>query len=515
MIVIMIIISLIGWGKTETRTVTFECLPWEAPTGGDDCSKCQEDSERACTEYRCQSLGQACVLINSQSEFPECKSIPKENIAPTIFVVNASEGYKFEDIEEDGATLVGESKECIQEFTPVNFTLGTSENAQCIASFTIPSSKTFDDMDNSFYSAEGNSFTINHTFVINMPSLDSLSEYDILGDLRNQYADMHMYFRCKDYWGNYNIDEYIINFCVNDGPDLTPVSSITAVPKSETTILYGTKEKEVSFYLNEPAECKYSNSSETKYENMEYSMDCETDISKYTSMGWQCKMNMNLSNEENKIYVRCKDQPWLKGTENETNRNANQEDYEYVLYVSGSELNITSVYPNGSLERGTGYNSVKLEVKTKGGAYDGISTCYFGNNYGTIFSETYSTSHTHNLTIMNGTYNIPVKCQDEVGNTAANQINFTIDYQTSAPIAVRTYAQGSNIILITNKNAECYYNLETCSFDITNGTSMTTGLSTIHTAPWNVGKIYHIKCKDIWGNTNSGCAIEVRGTQSL
>lgn len=514
-IVIIIIISILGWGKTETRTVTFQCLPWEAPTGGDDCSKCQEDSEKTCTEYRCKSLGQACVLLNPEKEFPECKSLPKETIAPTIFIVNASEGYKFEDIEKNGATFLGESKECIQEFTLVNFTLGTNESAQCIASFTLPNSKTFDSMNNSFYPVEGNSFTINHTFGINMPSLDSLSEYDILGDLKEKYANMHMYVRCKDYWGNYNIDEYIINFCVNDGPDLTPVSSITPVPASKTTLLYGEKEKNVSFYLNEPAECKYSNSSEVEYKNMNYSMTCKTNISEYTSMGWQCQMIMNLSNEENKIYVRCEDQPWLKGTANESNRNSNQEDYEYVLYVSGSELNITSISPNGSLERGTGYNSVKLEVETKGGAYDGISTCYFGNNYGTVFSETYSAVHTHNLTIMNGMYNIPIKCQDEVGNTAKSQINFTIDYQTSAPIAVRTYAQGSNIVLITNKNAECYYNLETCSFDITNGTSMTTGLSTIHTAPWNIGKIYYIKCRDIWGNTNSGCAIEVRGTQSL
>jgi hypothetical protein len=111
---------------------------------------------------------------------------------------------------------------------------------------------------------------------------------------------------------------------------------------------------------------------------------------------------------------------------------------------------------------------------------------------------------------MNGTYNIPIRCKDEVGNTATSQINFTIDFQTSAPIVVRTYAEGNNLIVLTNKKAECYYNLENCDFNLVNGTSMTTGLSITHKVPWSIGKTYHIKCKDAWGNTNTGCAIEVQ-----
>ncbi len=44
---------------TTTKTVTFDCMPWQAPNGGYDCDRCNEDA-RPCSEYRCRSLGQSC-----------------------------------------------------------------------------------------------------------------------------------------------------------------------------------------------------------------------------------------------------------------------------------------------------------------------------------------------------------------------------------------------------------------------------------------------------------------------
>ena len=36
---------------------------------------------------------------------------------------------------------------------------------------------------------------------------------------------------------------------------------------------------------------------------------------------------------------------------------------------------------------------------------------------------------------------------------------------------------------------------------------MTSGLSTMHSATWNPGQTYHIKCGDIWDNENPSCMI--------
>ncbi|MFH1365376.1 MAG: hypothetical protein ABIH28_02220, partial [archaeon] len=510
---IMALISLSGWGKTEMRTVSFTCQQWEAPLGGDDCAKCNDNPRKPCTEYRCSSLGQACVLLNPEAEFPTCKSLPKENIAPVISPGEPSEGYDFEDITENGLKIVGEKKECIQEFTPVSFTLKTDEFAQCIYSYILPESKVFEDMENADYPKEGNAFTENHTFGIFMPSIGSLSVYDLAGDLKEKYGKMNMYVRCRDYWGNYNIDEYIINFCVHSGPDITPVNHAytTTIPKNGAILKYGTAEVNMSMYINEPAECKYSNSSGKTFDEMENSMTCETDVMNPTNFGWECNTTMPTLGIENKIYIKCKDQPWLAGTPEEVNRTINQDDYLYALYVTETPLNITSVSPEGTLIRGFEPISLDLEVKTTGGSEDGIAYCYWGEERNILFYESYSRYHKQTLTtVIAGTYKFPIKCEDSAGNAAETEINFTVELDTSPPIVVRTYREGSNLVVLTNKLAECYYDFHTCDFDLENATSMTTALSTVHRAPWEPRRTYYVKCKDIWGNTNPWCAIRVQ-----
>ena len=514
MIVIMAVISLIGWGKTETKTVSFKCMPWEAPLGGDDCTKCNEDPTKPCTEYRCGSLGQACVLLNPESETPKCESVAKETIAPIISPGEPSPGYEFKEITKNGLSVIGNNTECITEFTPVSFTLKTNEYAQCVYSYTLPSSKVFEDMGELNYPKEANAFTINHTFGIFMPSISSLSVYDVTGDLKEKFGKMSMYVRCRDYWGNYNIDEYIANFCVNSGPDLTAVSHLytTTNPKTETTLKYGANTTNVIFYINEPAECKYSTSSEKNYDEMENSMSCETDVRRVTDFGWRCNTTMTTDKEENKIYVKCKDQPWLAGTINETNRNINQEDYEYVLYVSKTELNITSTFPTGTIENGFEPVSIDLGIKTSGGAEDGIATCYWGEHLDIPFWETgFSNNHKQTLsTVVDGEYSIAVKCEDIAGNIATSEINFVMNLDTSPPIVVRTYKEGEGLVALTDEESECSYTLDSCDFDINNASSMDSSFSIAHRAPWEQGKTYYIKCKDSWGNANPWCAIRIQ-----
>ena len=81
-VVIIAIVILSGWGKTKVVTVKFSCLPWQAPSSGDNCQKCNDDSSKPCTKYRCQSLGKACKLINKNTDKPICKSLVKESKPP-------------------------------------------------------------------------------------------------------------------------------------------------------------------------------------------------------------------------------------------------------------------------------------------------------------------------------------------------------------------------------------------------------------------------------------------------
>jgi hypothetical protein len=339
----------------------------------------------------------------------------------------------------------------------------------------------------------------------------------VTGDLKEKFGKMSMYIRCRDYWGNYNPEGYIVNFCIHSGPDKIPVNHFYTklIPPSSSILKYNQTEINISMYINEPAECKYSTSPEKTYDEMENTMTCETEVMNFTNLGWECnttmKMSSNISQLENNFYIKCKDQPWFKGTINETDRNINQEDYEYILYVSKTPLSITSISPTGKVVNGVEPFSVNLKVETAGGAKDGVSNCYFGEGLNTLFWETDSKIHTQTLNgMMSGNYSIPILCKDSSNNIAEAQINFTIELDTTPPMAIRTYREGESLVVLTDEKAECYYTFNTCDFDIANAIPMTTALSTSHKTSWETGKTYYIKCRDIWKNTNPWCAIRVQ-----
>ena len=63
------IVFIMLYKESEQKVVTYECLPWEAPSGGKSCEKCNADPFKPCTEYRCKALGQACQLLNPGTGF--------------------------------------------------------------------------------------------------------------------------------------------------------------------------------------------------------------------------------------------------------------------------------------------------------------------------------------------------------------------------------------------------------------------------------------------------------------
>ena len=511
--VVIIVFTLItGWGETEKKQVKFTCMPWQAPVGGDDCEKCNEDSLKPCTKYRCSSLGQACKLLNQRTENPICQSITYEPNPPMISPDKVqTSGYEFLNEETKRVEIRTIDGDCIHEFTPVLFSLKTDEFSQCKYEFGRTSN--YAEMNN--YPLEQNSFRLNHTFSFFMPSIDSLSVYNVSGDLREMFGNMNMYVRCQDYHGNFNLAEYSVNFCINSGPDLTPARIVYSEPKSNSFLKYGANETDLIIYLNEPAECRYDLVEGKTYGEMANSMQCKTELTDAKLYGWACSTVLTNLTNENNFYIKCKDKPWIQTPEDiieYQERNINSEDFVYNLYGTETELEIISTSPEGKIASGFAPASVDLEVETSGGMDNGKSTCYYewAGNWVQFF-ETFSDSHKQKgLNLMGGDFNIPIKCEDNAGNIDYKNISFGLDIDTAPPVVIRAYKSSGNLRLITDEKAECYYDFNRCNFNMDNATSMTTALSVNHYANWISGKTYHVKCRDIWENTNPDCAIIVR-----
>jgi len=553
---------LTGWGETEIRKTKFTCMSWQAPTfdnfadAQSNCEMCNGDALRPCTKYRCDSLGQTCKILNENEENPSCDSLEYE---PNPAVISPGEvltlNYAFQNSQTKSVEIISDrTDECIEEFTSVYFTLGTDEPAACKYSFKTPP-PTYEEMDDN-YPFEQGAYTEKHTFEIWMPSLDSLDAYDaedvvynveevygVDGDAIGITGNMNMHVRCKDYWKNFNIDPYVVKFCINSGNDGTAVNHALTVtdPKNPEILKYGTSEIDLTMWINEPAECRYDTIPNQDYEIMKNNMECETGVGDKGFRGWPCSTTLtNLANDINKFYIRCKDKPWVD-TEEEIEeygeRNVNQEDYEYVLDISESELKIDSVSFSTTFSDqtitilsgetftigGISYISVDMEVETSGGISNGESICFWGvledgNRY--PFYNTFSNIHTQLLTPrLEGTHINYIECEDDIENKANATAQFIISIDSDSPKVTRAYHKNGKLNLITDEDAECYYNLNGCIFDIDDANDATkfdsVGYSTKHSTDWIIEQTYYIKCKDVWDNQNTDCAIRVIPSRSF
>ena len=517
--VVMIYTAVIGWGDTKEERVEFKCMPWQPPTGGDDCELCNDNPLKPCSEYRCESLGKACKIINENTQNPKCIAITPEPNPPIITPTKVlTEDYEFQNQEIKRVEIRKNNGDCIKEYQEIIFQLKTDEYAQCKYSFN--QTPTYEDMEN--YPEELTLYDLNHTFRFKMPDIDSLT--DITGDAQRRYAESDLYIKCQDYHGNFNRDAFVIDICIKEENDMTPPIIKSFQPENNQFLEFGKNNSQLKIYLNKPATCRYSTSPGVPYEEMFQEMSCKTDTYNINDI-WTCNTALtNLKKGENNFYIKCKNKPWVE-TEEEIieygERVANTNDYSYTLHVSESLLHIDSIKINSEVKNidsgetiifgGTNYLTVELEVKTSGGAENGKATCFWAEGLTTSMLKTGSTIHKQTLNSRSkGNYKIPIKCQDKAGNTALNDAIFTLDIDNSPPIAVRAFKDGGNLKVITDEKAECYYDEHRCNFNLKNATSMTTALSNSHKTSWEPGTTYYIKCADIWNNQNPGCAIIVQ-----
>lgn len=516
-IVYIILMYLFGIGKVCKKVkVTYTCKQWVPPVGGKNCEKCNNDILKPCTKYRCQSLGQACEIVNEGTDQEMCVDLnPNDATSPKIspLLGNISEGYSYENIQANGFEIknLNQNDGCIEAFTPLTFGIKTDELARC--KFDFEHKENFEEMEEDFGS---NLLLINHTMIMLMPSPESLADYFEVPTsyILEKYGNLVIYVRCQDAHGNFNQAEYSIKMCLKQGPDKTPPYITSILPENGKYVKYGTTEQQVSLWTNEPAECRYDNK-DTAFDSMTGTMNCAIYLEDYDDRrgSWPCNFTLQNITSEKKIFIRCKDQPWLAG-ENESQRNAMQQSYEYILKVSTSELKIDEITPKGEIEAGVEPVSVTLQARTSGGAESGKARCQWedrNNGWSDYFIETDSSLHRSSpLPLVRGSYKIYVRCEDIAGNSAESFTEFTIDIDTSPPGITRVYYDG-NLKIMTDEEATCGYSLTDtrCNFDIENSTIMS-GNGREHSTDWQIERNYYIKCKDGYGNKPGGCSIVVR-----
>ena len=526
-IIVAVVLKLLGIGKVKKTTAVFTCEPWQAPPGGTDCHLCDKNSLIPCTNYRCESLGDSCRLINEGTKEQSCVDIsPNDNTVPTItpYEEALTKGYKIETTSK-GMMIRMEDNSCIPENTPVIIGIKTNEYTRC--KMAMEPGKDYENI-NEYY---GNSMKrMNHSQELFMPSAESIA-YEIADNLENpeemsieiikqrineQYNDYNIFIRCQDESGNANFDDYIINTCIEPRPDSKAPTISKSLPSDGSAVAYGSKEKIVKYWIDEPAECKWSNTEKTDYEDMTNSMRCSTSIEEREIYGWPCTANLTINNETNNYYIKCKDQPWLEGHENAENKRIISNDIKYTLSTTTTPLTITEITPTDSstIYGGVEPISITLKTRTDGGIAGGISTCKYSLNSGSyIFMKTTnSNSHEQIFDLMTrGDKEISIKCEDNAGNIAEKKTNFRIELDTTPPAITRAYKNNNGITIITDENSECAYTKNTCTYDFVDGTRIG-GTEKAHTLIPGEGDTgtYYIRCQDKFNNPRTGCTIILR-----
>ena len=520
MIIVAIILKVMGIGKTKTEKITFNCLPWQPPSGGEDCEKCNKDAMKPCSKYRCESFGASCSLLNEGTGNETCAWLDKyDTSAPTLkpWQDVLTKDHSYQGVKPcppgPGCWKITRDKAtdgCIKAYTPLSFGIETNEPAQCRVD-TNHTAK-FDDMQ--FFFGD-NLYMYNHSMQMSLPAPEHLNAQAESPELKND-GKYTLYIRCRDGNGNWNLGEMAVSFCVEPGPDTTPPVVMRTSIINGAPVSAGTTSAPLDIFLNEPSECKWSKTDQA-YENMNNTFTCSSDIQQMEGdLTYKCTTTLTKIQDRvtNTFYFRCKDQPWLAGV-NESDRNINKE--SYVFKLEGTmPLNITSVGPNGTLKGGSEPVSVTLTVNTANGYSSGDATCSYGTDptYESNMIEFFTTGTSHheqNLNLLTSDYKFYILCRDLAGNIDKNSTSFKVELDKTAPLIVRVYQDGGMLKIVTDEESDCRYGIKDCNYDFLSGTEMPFTNSTEHTAEWRTDITYYIKCKDQYGNMPiaSQCQMQV------
>ena len=492
---------LFGISWIKYVDIDFSCLAWEPPEGGDKCNECNK-LDVPCTDYRCDSLGTLCHLINKGTENELCVSMPANETLPLItpFENAISEGYKYHNIGKDGFEVVNASNNgCIEPYTSVDIGIKIDPFARC--RWSNSSKDNFEDMYELF-GPKGNYILPIHLTKLFFPNPEAFRNVYNLTDAQiEELGKLDLFVKCRTATGKENPEPFNIKTCINPGPDLTTPRITLTSPFRNIYISYGIDEKLIKVYVNEPSQCRWS-VVDKAFNDMENQMACETNPAIFGQFGWACNTTLtNLSNI-GKFYFRCRD--------TSDNKNTMVESYVYELFGSKSKLMISEILPkkNERIISGNEPVSAKLRLKTTGGAKSGEAVCRWeGNGYGDSFSyqnENGSTSHTYDLLLRNGGYNLNLFCGDVAGNIAENSTSFSVRIDKFGPTITRIYYD-LGLKITTSENAECAFSFKR-NTNYENSTKMS-GNGLEHQTIWQL-KTYYVQCQDEYGNKGAKVRIK-------
>lgn len=509
------------WSKTKTNVeiVTFDCLPWQAPHGGEDCELCN-DPTLPCSEYRCKSLGQSCAIVNKGTTSERCVNVNPRDVSPPVIKPLGdaiTEGYQYFDVKEmpPGAGFKIKSSKtetgCIPPFTPIEFGIETDEPSQC--KIDIEARGNYSKM--SSYFGGNNLYSYNHTEYLTLPSAKDFKNSSIT--LKNG-KELTFYMRCQDASGNSNEADYALTLCVDPSPDTTaPVVQGTSI-NNNGCVAATTENATVDFYINEPAQCRWG-FTDSGYDLMKNDMTCaNTPIDINALQSYTCRGILNgISRDGTKFYVRCKDQPL---NVNESSRNTNKESYIFNLRGS-SELKLKTIQPNETIFGVINPAPVELYAETLFGCDNNKAVCYYSTSDSLgSFVQFFDTNnadgvHTQRLDLTQGRYTYFVRCVDAGGNLVQNSTAFTVNIDTNAPVIARAYEEDNYLKIVTPRNSECVYTNDNCDYLFNEGIVMPYANSTTHITEWSPSKKYYIKCKDEFRTEPVDCSLIVGPTENF
>lgn len=513
----MLFTFLFTFKKTKYAIVTFSCYPWDAPTGGEDCEECNKQDLLSCGEYQCRSLGRSCAFLSNEEL---CYGNNTGDVDPPIIqpwedILTLEYTYKPDNAispPDRGVIIERESESrCVLPFTRLRFGVILDEPAKC--KIDPDREKDFEDMSNFF--GESSTDKYNHSHTLSLPSPDALAEQNITLQNDGQFS---LYARCEDLQGNSNPANFVFKYCVDEGPDtFPPVIEKTSILNG-MPIGFNQTSIDLGVYVNEPAECRWSHL-DKGYDDMETEMSCSTNVLEMNAqLLYQCSTTLTGLKDgvDNNFYFRCEDQPHLKGTDRERDRNKNPSSYKFTL-AGTRPLVIDSVEPNEkTISDSTDLVKVTLEARTSAGYKEGEANCYFSDtgaeNSFVKFFETGTHEHTQDLWLSEGDYTYHIRCVDLGGNSDSTTTGFTIESDFTAPIVVRVFREGQNLKIMTNEKAACVYDTVDCSYLFENGIDMNVIDDVEHFITWDPDSNFYIKCQDEFGNNPfpNQCSIIVK-----
>jgi hypothetical protein len=519
---VAVLVFVFTYKEVKFEQVVFTCNPWVAPFGGNDCGRCNSQ-DFPCTEYQCKSLGQGCMLINSGTQDALCVWNNSQDIAPPIISPwdeILTVGYRYApdtaaSTTDKGVKVINENSAdgCIEPNSRI--TIGISLNEPAICKISEKNANSYENMENIFWSgAPVPKFT--HSYTFSQPTPKLLESQNIT--LQNG-GELEVYTRCIDSNGKSNIGSFVFRGCVGK-TDLTEPRIYATSIFNNSPIGFQQTSADVRVYVDEPVDCKWSRISQD-YDAMENPMECEqTPVQFAGQIVWPCSTTLTGLNDypaANDYFFKCRDQPELKGTAEESDRRTNGESYLFRL-LGSRDLVITKIEPNGTISDSTNVIKVTLKAETFAGSNEGEALCYFSatedGNFGQFF-KTGTNKHSQDFYLPEGDYTYYVRCIDSGGNSDQSSTSFTVDSDTESPVIVRAYHEGNFLNIITDEEASCVYSATTqnaCNYLFEDGIPMTSLEANKHQTVWNAQKTYYIKCMDDFGNppSSNACSIVVR-----